>query len=158
MKPIRPEQRPLTPVPEAKPEPNEVLSIALGRTTEGRYCVAALTTRGLKVAKADVLCAYRDAATAEEEWNRLAYLALFQGNVAPPESGRHVFATGTAIALPKVPPSKRAAIALEVEGNTVTSQKVVFEGSKLDAWNEAQDWASRNLLLESAAQRRRAAQ
>lgn len=160
--PAKSEQRSIiapqpTPAPKNEVAPPEVVSLALGRTASCLYCVAALTTQGLKVKSAEVLDASRDAWRMEEAWEYRAYRLLYYGEKQTPATSGQLFASGRSVAVQKLHTSKRAAVALDVEGNTVTGQQVVFEGGKLDTWNEARDWAVRNLLVESHAQTRRRA-
>lgn len=153
-------QQPLMKKPESpKPaeRPPEVTSLALGKTASGLHCVALLVTEGLKVVKATVLAVSRDASAMEEEWEARAYTALYHGE-RQTVSTLTPFVGGTALALvqaPKTLASRRQAVLLEVEGDKVVEQRILYDGGKLDAWQELSDWASRHLLVESAAVRRK---
>ncbi len=149
------QKKPEAPKPAERPP--EVLSLALGKTASGLHCVALLVTEGLRVTKATVLAVSRDAETAEEEWDSRAYPALYHGE-KPAASVPATFTSGTALALvqaPKTLASRRQAVLLEVEGDKVVGQRILYDGGKLDAWQELSDWASRHLLMESAAVRRK---
>lgn len=149
------QKKPEAPKPTERPP--EVLSLALGKTTGGLHCVALLVTEGLKVIKATVLAQSRDASVVEEEWEARSYPALYHGEV-PKVTPVATFASGTALALvqaPKTLASRRQAVLLEVEGEKVVEQRILYDGGKLDAWQELADWAARHLLVEAAAVRRK---
>ena len=149
------QKKPEAPKPAERPP--EVLSLALGKTTAGLHCVALLVTEGLRVVKATVLAASRDASMVEEEWEARAYPTLYHGTSIATDS-HHTLASATALALvqaPKTLASRRQAVLLEVEGDKVIEQRILYDGGKLDAWQELSDWAARHLLVESAAVRRK---
>lgn len=157
MKPVQ--QQPKKPEPTPAPRGPEVTALALGKTKEGLPCVALLTISDRKVVASTVLEADRDSAAMEEAWDARAYPVLYLGE-RPAQKTQHAFAEGMALALERPPnglPSRRTAIRIEVEGDRVTERATVFDGGKLDAWQELHDWASRHLLVESAASRRKKA-
>ena len=156
---MKPHPQPQQKRPEPTPIPKgpEVIALALGETKDGLPCVALLAISDRKVLSATVLDAHRDAATMEEAWNERAYPVLYLGD-RPTTKSQHIFSEGTALALERPPnglPSRRVALRIEVEGDRVTERAQVFDGGKFEAWQELHDWASRHLLMESAATRRK---
>lgn len=163
-----------TPQPQKKPEaaptpkPPPVTSLCLGKTTSGLHCVALVMLQpkddgrrpdatSFSVVSSAVLFTSRDLLAVEEAWDDMDYPMLYHGE-SRPEQKAHLFASGRGVALVSVPKtlrSIRTGIAFEVAGGRMTEFQVIHEGGKLDAWQELHDWASRHLLTESAATRRK---
>lgn len=163
--PVRPTQAP-TPRQDAP----VLTSVALGRTSDGKWAAALLRTQGLTLVSCGLLCPpTKDAASAEEAWRVASYGVLYHGEAPATHSGTLVSGTGLSLVkgdrahhvrrveiedgkvLPYVPPNPLAPTSEEKKGDEL------YVGTKLDAWHELSDHADRHLLRESLMERRRRA-
>lgn len=157
---------PLTPIQqrlEPKPEAPVLTFVALGRTGDKRHVAALVKTQGLALVSTALLChPTRDALPAEEAWRDAAYPVLFHGQAVPTTSGTAIV-DGQGLTLVKTPSNKTAVVLLEIEDGKVSFREPnprgmtreerlgshLFEGTKLDAWQELDAYAMHHLLRET---------
>lgn len=164
--------QPVRPTPPAPRTDAPILtSVALGKTADGRHAVALLRTQGLTLVSCSLLAPTApDAASAEEAWRVASYPILFHGEAPATVPGTLV--SGTGLAFAKTEASAFRVTLVELEDGKVQPFRapkpgaltheerlgsLVYEGKKLDAWQELELHAAKYLLRESLAERRRKA-
>ena len=149
------------PTPKKADDTAPVLTaVALGRTKDGRHAAAILKTQGQAILSCRLLEApTRTLELAEEAWRAASYPTIYLGEVVPTVDGPPLH-EGKALALTRLPKGT-AAVLLEIEDGKLLppnpDKPALFDGSKLEAWQALDDWASHNLLLSTLAERRRRA-
>lgn len=136
-------------------------AVALGKTEDGRHAVAILKTQGRTILSCRLVeSPTRELPLAEETWRQTAYPALYLGETVPTLEGPPLH-EGKALALHMLANRKTAAVLLEIEDGQLLppdeKRPALFDGSRMEAWQAADDWASHNLLLSTLAERRRRA-
>lgn len=159
--PMQQKQALLSEAPKYDASAPVLTSVALGRTEDGRHAVAVLKTQGKTLLACRLLAPpTRELAVAEESWRQAAYQVLYLAQDVPTVDGPALH-EGKAIALHMLPTRKTAAVLLELEDGVLLppdeKRPALFDGSRMEAWQAADDWAAHNLLLSTLADRRRRA-